>query len=55
MIPHTSISVATGLPCPESGIWESVGNFKTTVILTKGEKMPAYCGTKIKWRLIQIC
>ncbi|MCD9855766.1 hypothetical protein LUD75_13665 [Epilithonimonas sp. JDS] len=55
MIPHTSISVVTGLPCPESGIWESMGNFRTTVILYKGEIMPLYCGGKIKWRLIQIC
>ena len=55
MIPPTSISIVTGLPCPESGIWESMGNFRTTVILFKGEKMPDYCGRNIKWRLIQIC
>lgn len=55
MIPLTSISVITGLPCPESGIWESMGNFKTTVTLFKGEKMPDYCGRKIKWRLIEVC
>lgn len=55
MIPHTSISVVTGLPCPKSGIWESMGNFKTTITLFKGEPMPEYCGWKIKWRLVQVC
>ncbi|MBP1165249.1 hypothetical protein REB14_03390 [Chryseobacterium sp. ES2] len=55
MIPHTSITVVTGLPCPKSGIWESMGNFKTTVTLFKGEPMPEYCGWKIKWRLVQVC
>jgi hypothetical protein len=28
MIPHTYISIATGLPCPASGIWESMGILK---------------------------
>lgn len=55
MIPHTSISASTGLPCPESGIWESMGNFKTTITIFKGERMPEYCGRKIKWKLIIIC
>ena len=55
MIPHTSISVVTGLPCPESGIWESMGNFRTTVTLSKGEMMPDYCGRKTKWKLIIAC
>lgn len=55
MIPRTSISAASGLPCPESGIWESTGNFRTTVTLFKGAPMPNYCGMKIKWRLIQTC
>ncbi|UZT98023.1 hypothetical protein ODZ84_00175 [Chryseobacterium fluminis] len=55
MIPQTSISVVTGKPCPESGIWESLGNFKTTITLFKGEPMPDYCGMKIKWKLIIAC
>lgn len=55
MIPHTSISAVTGLPCPESGIWESMGNFRTTIALYKGEPMPGYCGKDIRWRLIQVC
>lgn len=52
MIPHTAISAVTGLPCPVSGIWESMGNFKTTVTLFKGELMPDYCGGKIIWKLL---
>lgn len=55
MIPHTSITASTGLPCPKSGIWESMGNFKTHRPLSKGMKMPDYCGKKIKWRLVQVC
>lgn len=55
MIPHTSISAVTGLPCPESGIWESMGNFRTTIALLKGELMPDYCGKDMKWRLIRAC
>ncbi|SMO72111.1 hypothetical protein SAMN06265171_105206 [Chryseobacterium rhizoplanae] len=52
MDPHTSISVFTGLPCPASGIWESMGNFKTTVPLLKGDIMPEYCGVKTYWKLL---
>ncbi|EFK35952.1 hypothetical protein HIO71_13845 [Chryseobacterium aquaticum] len=52
MIPHTYISIATGLPCPASGIWESMGNFKTTIALFKGELMPDYCGHKVRWKLL---
>lgn len=55
MIPHTSISTVTGLPCPASGIWESVGNFKTTIILSKGDTVPDYCGRKTSWKLIIAC
>ncbi len=54
MIPHYQpIVCSTGLPCPKSGIWESMGNFKTTCTIFKGSKMPDYCGEKIKWILIQ--
>lgn len=52
---HSSITSTTGLPCPKSGIWESVGNFKTTRTISKGAKMPHYCGEKIKWILILHC
>lgn len=52
MIPHTYILIATGLPCPASGVWESMGNFKTTITIMKGEVMPAYCGRKTCWKLL---
>lgn len=52
MIPQKSISVVTGKPCPTGGIWESMGNFKTTVTLCKGEPMPKYCGFRIHWMLV---
>lgn len=55
MIPHTSIFCSTDQPCPISGIWQSVGNFKTTLPAKKGCKMPAYCGKKMDWVLILAC
>ncbi len=54
MIPHTTtITCYTDLPCPVSGIWESMGNFKTTCTMMMGCKMPYYCNQKTVWRLIQ--
>ncbi|WP_185113228.1 MULTISPECIES: hypothetical protein [unclassified Chryseobacterium] len=52
MIPQKSISAVTGKSCPAGGIWESTGNFKTTITMTKGSVMPDYCGTKVQWILI---
>jgi len=52
---HSSITSTTGLPYPKSGLWESVGNFKTTRTISKGVKMPHYCGEKIQWILILHC
>lgn len=54
MIPHTSLTASTGLTCPQSGLWESMGNFKTTCLIAKGHKMPDYCGCRVKWKLIQL-
>ncbi|MDQ0781366.1 hypothetical protein [Chryseobacterium sp. W4I1] len=55
MIPCPSpIICSTGFLCPASGIWESIGAFKTTSPISKGTKMPAYCGKKIQWKLVQI-
>lgn len=55
MISRTTLLAATGSPCPQSGIWESVGNFKTTITVCKGDVMPDYCGLKTKWKLIMMC
>lgn len=43
----------TGSPCPESGLWESMGFFKTTIVISKKSKMPDYCGKKVVWKLIE--
>lgn len=45
----------SGLACPHSGIWESIGNFKTTCPISKGSEMPNYGGKKIEWKLILKC
>ncbi len=53
MIPHTTtITCPSDLPCPVSGIWESMGNFKTTCPISKGTLMPLYGNQKTIWRLI---
>lgn len=51
-ISQLSITRVTGQSCPASGMWESLGNFKTTVFLAKGYKMPDYCGEKVVWKLV---
>lgn len=56
MIPQSSNIISkTGLPCPKSGIWESMGNFKTTCSISKGTKMPDYCGENTNMRLVIEC
>lgn len=47
------ITCKTGAPCPVSGLWESMGFFKTTVVFSKRSKMPDYCGRKVTWKLIE--
>ncbi len=44
----------TGSPCPVSGIWESLGLFRTTIVVSKSSKMPHYCGKKVVWKLVEI-
>jgi len=55
MISHSPILCTTDEACPISGLWESLGNFKTSCVITKGVKMPDYCGTVIHWKLIYRC
>lgn len=43
----------SGQICPISGIWESLGNFKTTCLVSEGSRMPYYCNTKTIWMLVQ--
>lgn len=51
MKPHTTIST-TGQPCPASGLWQSMGYFKTTVPVKAGRAMPDYCGIHVDWMLL---
>ncbi|MCX8525901.1 hypothetical protein OF897_18460 [Chryseobacterium formosus] len=51
MKPHTTVS-STGQPCPTSGLWQSMGHFKTTIPMKSGNEMPSYCGSPIEWILI---
>ncbi|WP_345786479.1 hypothetical protein [Prosthecobacter sp.] len=43
----------TGETCPESGVWQVVGNPTTTAPISKGNKMPPYAGQAVTWKLIQ--
>lgn len=42
-----------GEPCPVSGLWETVGNPRTTRLICKGELMPDYMGKAVQWQLIK--
>jgi len=44
----------TGEVCPESGVWEVVGNPTTTAPIAKGNRMPPYAGNAVTWRLKQL-
>ena len=43
----------TGEVCPESGVWQVVGNANATAPIAKGNRMPPYSGNAVTWRLIQ--
>lgn len=43
----------TGQICPESGVWQVVGNPTTTAPIAKGNVMPPYAGIAVTWKLIQ--
>lgn len=42
----------TGETCPESGVWEVVGD-GSTIPLSKGETFPPHKGQAVTWRLKQ--
>ncbi|WP_165570254.1 hypothetical protein [Chryseobacterium sp. FH1] len=55
MNPNYSTQLCTtGNICPVSGIWESIGNFKTTCLVSQGNRMPYYCNQKTIWMLVRI-
>ncbi len=39
--------------CPESGIWEVVGNPSTTAPIAEGNRMPPYNQRAVTWQLVQ--
>ncbi len=41
----------TGERCPESGVWEVVGEPSTEAPISQGERMPPYKGRAVTWRL----
>ena len=43
----------TGEICPESGVWEVVGNPSTTAPIANGNRMPPYSSKAVTWQLIQ--
>lgn len=52
-LPQNKMVIETGKKCTVSGAWETEGPISTTVYVSKGELMPAYCGKKVKWLLIR--
>jgi len=47
------ITRQSGKPCPVSGEWETIGPHASTVILSKNQVMPLYCGKIVTWKLIR--
>ncbi|AYR29033.1 MAG: hypothetical protein EGS36_07830 [Akkermansia muciniphila] len=47
-------TASTGQKCPESGVWQVVGNPTTTAPIAKGNTMPPYNGKAVTWKLIQL-
>lgn len=43
----------TGEKCPESGVWEVVGNPTTEAPIAKGNTMPPYRDRAVTWKLIR--
>ncbi len=43
----------TGEKCPESGVWEVIGNPSTTAPIAIGNTMPPYRGQAVTWKLIK--
>lgn len=46
---------ASGQKCPVSGIWKVSGPVTSTQPVSRGDPMPEYCGTKVKWQLLYPC
>ena len=46
-------TLTSGACCPVSGLWETVGNPSTTILICKGEPMPDYLGKTVQWQLIK--
>jgi len=55
MIPlnNNKILLITGRKCTVSGEWEVDGRISTIAYISKGEKMPMYCGKSVKWVLVK--
>ena len=47
-------TAGTGEVCPESGVWQVVGNPTTTAPIAKGNRMPPYAGKAVTWKLIKL-
>lgn len=47
------VTLVSGKRCTISGEWEIEGTISTTVHISKGEKMPTYCGKNVRWVLIR--
>lgn len=46
------VTASTGAKCPVSGLWKVLGNITTTQPIARGDPMPEYCSTKVKWQLL---
>ncbi len=49
----TNLIRRSGEICSVSGEWESTGNYITTIIVSRNQIMPLYCGINVIWKLIR--
>jgi hypothetical protein len=52
-VENQKVLISTGKKCTVSGEWEIEGRISTSVFVSKGELMPAYCGKNVQWILVR--
>jgi hypothetical protein len=51
--PYREVVRASGSLCPASGEWEIIGERTTSIVLSRNQVMPEYCGKKVAWKLVR--
>ncbi|WP_454047528.1 hypothetical protein [Chryseobacterium sp. Marseille-Q8038] len=52
---QVQLIIESGMACPVSGIWKTIGPLTTTIPVNEKSAMPTYCGVKVFWILLYHC